>query len=223
MSLGDPTENNFLKLLLNATAWANVADNAASSPLTNVHVALHTADPAEAGDQTTSEAAYTGYTRVAVARTTGGWTVTNNSGSPVANITFPTATGAHQTLLYFSVGKNLTGASEIFMRGPIGSLQGVFTAGTDDNITIPGHTLVVDDRIAFFSAFGSTLPTGMTEATVYWVKTSATNVVTVSTTQGGTTIDLTAVGRGVAFKVTPLDTSVTTTPVLSTSTTLKVD
>jgi hypothetical protein len=109
MSLGNSTENNLLKLLYNAVAWANVADNAASSPLTNIHVALHSADPGEAGDQTTSEAAYTGYTRVAVARTTGGWAVTNNSASPVSNITFPAATGAHQTLLFFSVGKNLSG------------------------------------------------------------------------------------------------------------------
>ena len=30
MSKGDTTENNFLKLLYNATAWANVADNAAA-------------------------------------------------------------------------------------------------------------------------------------------------------------------------------------------------
>ena len=223
MGLSDATENNLLKLLYTATAYANVADNAASSPFTNVYYALHTQDPGESGDQTTSEAAYTGYARVAVARTTGGHTATTNSISPVATITFPVATGNHQTLLYYSAGWAASGASEIIHSGPIGSMQGVFTGATDDNITMPGHTLVVDDRVAFFPAFGGTLPTGIAEGTVYWVKTSATNVITISATQGGTVIDISAVGRGVAFKVTPIVTSVTTTPKLSTSTTQKLD
>ncbi len=41
-----------------------IADNAATSPITNLYVSLHTGDPGEAGDQTTSEAAYTSYARV---------------------------------------------------------------------------------------------------------------------------------------------------------------
>lgn len=206
-----------------AVAWANIADNAAASPLTNIFVALHTADPGEAGDQTTSEAAYTSYARVAVARTTGGWTVTTNSVSPVANITFPQATGGTETLMYFSTGKATSGASEILHRGVIGSIMGPFTAATSDTITIPGHTLVVDDRVAFFPSYESSLPTGVTEGTVYWVKTIATDTVTISTTQGGTTLDVTATGDGVAYKVTPIPVSTGTTPILSTSTTLKVD
>ena len=66
---GNTTENDIAKLIYQATAIANLADNAATAPLTNVFVALHTADPGEAGDQTTSEATYTGYARIAVART----------------------------------------------------------------------------------------------------------------------------------------------------------
>jgi len=82
MSKGNTWENDLLKLIFNATAIANIAANAASSPLTNLYVSLHTADPGEAGDQTTSEATYTSYARVAVARTSGGFTVTGNSVSP---------------------------------------------------------------------------------------------------------------------------------------------
>jgi hypothetical protein len=55
VSKGNTFENDLLKLIFNATAIANIADNAAASPLTNLFVALHTADPGEAGDQTTSE------------------------------------------------------------------------------------------------------------------------------------------------------------------------
>lgn len=42
------------------------------------YVSLHTGDPGEAGDQTTNEATYAGYARVAVARDSGGWTVTGS-------------------------------------------------------------------------------------------------------------------------------------------------
>lgn len=119
MSKGDTFENDLLKLIFNATAIANIADNAASSPLTNLYVALHTADPGEAGSQTTSEVAYTSYARVAVARTSGGWTVTTNSVSPAANIDFPAGTGGSGTVTHFSVGKTASGSTDIFFSGTV--------------------------------------------------------------------------------------------------------
>jgi hypothetical protein len=70
MSKGNTFINDFLKLVLNATAIANIADNAASSPATNLYFSAHTASPGAGGDQTTNEVAYTSYARVAVARTT---------------------------------------------------------------------------------------------------------------------------------------------------------
>ena len=119
MSKGDTFENDWLKLIFNATAIANIADNAAASPLTNLFVALHTADPGEAGDQTTSEATYTSYARVTVARTSGGWTVTANSVSPVANIDFVAATGGTNTITHWSVGVAVSGASKILYSGTV--------------------------------------------------------------------------------------------------------
>lgn len=105
MSKGNTFENDVLKLIFNATAIADLADNDATSPATTLTVALHTADPGEAGDQTTSEISYTGYSRVAVNRNSGGWTVTNNSVSPAANIDFGEMTaGAGGTVTHFSVG-----------------------------------------------------------------------------------------------------------------------
>jgi len=119
MSKSNAFENSLLKLIFNATAIANLADNAASSPLTNLYVSLHTADPGEAGDQSTSEVSYTSYARVAVARTTGGWTVTNNSVSPVANIDFPAATGGTATVTYFGVGSASSGAGVLYYSGTV--------------------------------------------------------------------------------------------------------
>lgn len=119
MSKGNTFENDLLKLIFNGTAIANLADNAASSPNTNLYVSLHTADPGEAGDQTTSEATYTSYARATVARTTGGWTVTNNSVSPVANIDFAAATGGTNTITHFGVGTALSGAGKLLYKGTV--------------------------------------------------------------------------------------------------------
>lgn len=119
MSKSNAFENDLLELIFNATAIPNLADNAASSPLTNLYVSLHTADPGEAGNQSTSEATYTSYARVAVARTSGGWTVTNNSVSPVANIDFPAATGGSETITYFGVGSASSGTGVLYYSGTV--------------------------------------------------------------------------------------------------------
>jgi hypothetical protein len=119
MSKGNTAENKILLLLFNATAWANIADNAASSPLTSLYVSLHTADPGEAGDQTTNEATYTSYARMAVARSGSGWTVTNNSCSPVANVDFPACTGGTNTITHAAIGTASSGAGMLLYSGAV--------------------------------------------------------------------------------------------------------
>jgi hypothetical protein len=113
MSMGNSTENAILLLIFNATAWADMAQDDGSSPAANLTVALHTSDPGEGGTQSTNEISYTGYARVSVARTSGGWTVTDNSVSPAAAITFGEMTaGAGGTVTHFSVG---TGVSNFLL------------------------------------------------------------------------------------------------------------
>jgi len=119
MSISNTTETAILALIFNATAWANYADNAATTPQTNIHMALHTADPGEAGTMSTSEVTYTSYARVNVARTSGGWTVTGGSVSPVANIDFPAGTGGTGTATHFSSGKTGGGAAAILWSGTV--------------------------------------------------------------------------------------------------------
>lgn len=119
MGIANVTENAILDLIYTAVAWANYADNAGTSPQTNIHVALHTADPTDSGTMSSSEIAYTSYARVNVARTTGGWTVTANSVSPVANIDFPAGTGGSGTATHFSTGKTGGGAADILLSGTV--------------------------------------------------------------------------------------------------------
>lgn len=117
--MSNSLENALLLLLFNATLFANVAINATSSPITNIEVSLHTADPGEAGDQTTSEAAYTSYARVPVARTSGGWTVTAGSVSPAANVDFPAGTGGSGTATFFGVGTAHTSTGVLLFSGAV--------------------------------------------------------------------------------------------------------
>ncbi len=119
MSKSNTFENDLLKLIFNATAIANVADDAASSPLGNLYVSLHTADPDETGNQSTSEIAYTGYTRVAVPRTSGGFVVSANSVSPAAAINFPAGTGGAGTATHFGIGTDAGGTGKLLYSGTV--------------------------------------------------------------------------------------------------------
>lgn len=104
MSKSNSFETALLALIFNATAMADLAENDSSSPATNLAVALHTGDPGEAGNQTTSEATYTSYARVNVVRTSGGWTVSGNQASNAAEVAFPACSGGTNTITHFSVG-----------------------------------------------------------------------------------------------------------------------
>jgi hypothetical protein len=115
-------EVDLLELLFNATGITNIADNTATSPATQIYVSLHTADPGASGNQTTNEISYTGYARVAVARTSGGWTVTSgnpSSVSPVATISFPAGTGGSGTAAYLGIGLASTGTGTLLYSGTI--------------------------------------------------------------------------------------------------------
>jgi hypothetical protein len=113
-------DNDLLLLILNGQGISNIADNAASSPLTSLYLALHTADPGVSGSQSTSEATYTGYGRQAVARNSGGFTVSSGSAHLTSTVTFGTPTaGGGEVETWFSVGVSSSGANKILYRGPI--------------------------------------------------------------------------------------------------------
>ncbi len=137
MSFGNTFETELLALILNGTAISNIADNAASGPLTNLYVSLHTGDVGEAGDQETNEADYTSYDRVAVARTSGGWTVADGAFENTAEIAFPAATGGSNTITHFALGTAASGAGKVLMKGALGASRAIssgitprFGAGT---------------------------------------------------------------------------------------------
>jgi hypothetical protein len=146
MSKSNTWENDILLLLFNNTDAANIGDAAGlqnSATAGSLYVALHTADPGEAGTQATSEANYTGYSRVGVVRSGSGWTVSGNSVSNAAAITFGACSAGSSTCTYFSVGKESSGSTAILYSGALTASLAV-TAGITPSFAI-GQLTVTED------------------------------------------------------------------------------
>ena len=133
MSKSNACESGWLLLLFNNTDFANVGDAGGlqnSATAGSLYVSLHTSDPGEAGDQTTNETSYTSYARVAVARSGSGWTVTNNSVSPAANIDFPACTGGTATITHFGIGTASSSTGVLLYSGTVSPNISVSTGVT---------------------------------------------------------------------------------------------
>lgn len=118
MSKSNATETDLLAKIFNNTAlpWDAV---------TNFAVHLHTADPGETGIATTSEATYTGYAAITVARTSGGWTVSGNTSANTALIQFGLCSGGTNTITYVSVSP--LASTQILYSGALNSPLSVST------------------------------------------------------------------------------------------------
>jgi len=122
MSLSDEAETALLTLLFTNIDWANIGDaaglqNAATAG--SFYISLHTADPGDDGDQTTSEATYTGYARVAVARSGAGWTVASANCSNAAAVTFGACTAVPNSITHFGIGTDAAGAGHLVASGAL--------------------------------------------------------------------------------------------------------
>ena len=127
MSMSNVSETALLNLLFKNTAWANVGDASGLQPSAaagSFYVALHSADPGEAGDQTTSEIAYTGYARVAVTRGAG-FTVSGANVSNAGTVQFGECTAGSATVTHFTVGTAASGAGSVIYRGALGATRSV--------------------------------------------------------------------------------------------------
>lgn len=121
MSKSNTFENDYLKLVFNNVAIPLIGDASGLQPSAaagNLYLGLHTSDPGEAADQTTNETAYTGYSRLPVARTTGGFTVTNNTVRLVNNADFGNCTASPGSpITHFHIGTSATGTGKILFSG----------------------------------------------------------------------------------------------------------
>lgn len=133
MSKSNAFETSFLNHIFVNLTIANIGDATglpAAATAGSFYIALHTADPGEAGTQATSEATYTSYARVAVARTVGGWTVAGNQASNAALVTFPACTAGTNTITHFSIGCASSGAGTLLFSGTVSPTLAVSTGVT---------------------------------------------------------------------------------------------
>lgn len=122
MSKSNAFETALLQHLFENADIATVGDATGlrgSTTAGSLYFSLHTADPGEAGDQTTSEVTYTSYARVAVARSAAGWTVTGNAVAVDADVSFPAGTGGSGTATHWGLGTASSGAGVLLYKGAI--------------------------------------------------------------------------------------------------------
>lgn len=123
MSKSNTFENDLMLLLFNNTAIADIGDAGglrATVSAGSLYWSLHTADPGEAGTAVTNETAYTGYARVAAARSGAGFTVTGNSVSPPANVDFGECTASPgAALTHFGIVNTPSGAGKLLYSGTL--------------------------------------------------------------------------------------------------------
>lgn len=128
MSKSNAFENSLLQLLFNNVDIANIGDAGGiqnSATAGSLYIALHTADPGEAGNASTNECAYGSYARQAVARSAGGWTVSGASVSNTALIQFPECTSGSETIEYVSITTDVSGSSVILYSGALSASRSV--------------------------------------------------------------------------------------------------
>ncbi len=217
-------ELNALFCAVFSGAWNTIAQNA-GSPATNLYVSLHTSAPGNAGSQNTNETSYTNYARVAVARTTGGWTVLTGSGtnfsgvSNAASISFPGCGVTGATITHCGVGLSSSGAGTLLAWGPLGPTAGpdvpfTCTSASPGVITCPGYSPTVNDQVMVAQLQGTQpLPTGFTEGTVYYIGTASGSTGTLSTTASNANpVNTSSTGTGIIYKCSPLAVSNGITP-----------
>jgi hypothetical protein len=125
VSKSNAWESDLLKLVFQNIATALIGDANGLQPSAapgSLYLSLHTGDPGETGDQSTNEAAYTSYARVAVARSAAGWTVSGTAPTQVANaaaVNFPACTGSSSTVTHAAVGTSSSGPGKLLYSGAL--------------------------------------------------------------------------------------------------------
>lgn len=122
------------------------------------------------------------------------------SNSGALTIEVPSGTYSHFLLMNALTGNTNNYLGHIPFGGA-SALKGVATVDTtltNDQFLSVGHGMANGDRVQLFDTFGQALPTGtgLTEGALLFVVGAATDTFKVSTTSGGSAIDLTATGGG---------------------------
>ncbi len=115
-------------------------------------------------------------------------------------ITIDVPAGTYAYFGYFNAStgnvSNYRGYAPFGGATPLKGVAAVDTTLTNDQLLSPGHGLANGDRVIVYNLFGTTLATGLTEGTAYFVVNATADAFKVSTTSGGAAVDITALGGG---------------------------
>jgi hypothetical protein len=109
---------------------------------TNLWIALHTADPGEAGSAITSEATYGAYARVVLTRATD-FTVSGNQISNANLEQFAQCTSGSNTITHASIVDTASGAGNIIVRAALNTSIPVST-GIQPQFAANGLVFILD-------------------------------------------------------------------------------
>jgi hypothetical protein len=172
--------------------------------ITNIGV-LQNGDPGTGTNFAGTEATGGGYARLAVSWAAAATGLRSNS----ALLTFDVAAGTYSDLLFMNASSGNT--NNYLGYAPInGSVKGYgvvpdSAAVTADLVYSAAHGLVANDQVRVYNVFAESLPTGLTEGTRYYVISTGltADAFKLSTSQGGSAVDITAVGDLYFQKVIP--------------------
>lgn len=218
------------KLIYQNIAAANLGDASGLQPSATAgsyYAGLHATWAGLAGNQTTGEASYSGYARVAIARSALGFTVSAGGLVTLTSaVQFATAgVGATGTLLFWTLGTASSGTGTLVRAGGLGGLSvpATMVASTDvitsPNLVGQSTGLANADRVVFWS-MGGTVPAGLVEGTAYYVVNLSGNTFKVESSVGGGAINITADGACFVQRLTPITLAENVRPELTTSTTI---
>lgn len=183
----------------------------------NLYISLHTSSPGYAGNPTTNEISYTGYARLSTTRNnngTTGWLYSTTGGPNMSNagdLTFGQMTaGTGGTARFWGLGLDASSgaaAENLLYFGALAlatpkpfTVPDLTTDATlaNNDIVAPAHGLASTDQVQFVAAGGASIPAGLVEGTWYYVIATGlgTDTFRVSTTLGGSAVDITGKGAG---------------------------
>lgn len=181
----------------------NVMLDALDESLTQItHIGVHTlTDPGTATNALTGEPSGGTYARQAVTWGAAASGAKANTGA----LTCPVDAGTFGFLTFWNASTGNTSNYRGYApMGGASALKGFFSTDlvlSNDNLISAGHGMSDGDRVMLYNVFAETLPTGtgLTEGSVLYVVSSATNTFKVSLTLAGAAIDITAVGGGEGY------------------------
>lgn len=179
-SLTDNAKHVMLNQLATVAVWAS----------------LHTGDPSTTGANEATGGS-PAYARKAITWNAAASGALDNNANPVFDVAAAT---------YYHIGLwSAVTSGTFYGYAPLGGGARKNFAVDDistDVFDSPAHGFSDTNQVLVWGADG-TLPTGVSEGTVYFIRDATTDTFKLATTSGGTAINITVVGTGVLQKIVP--------------------